>query len=115
MVGGHGMSSNIVYFPQNHCQRIAPQPEIPEIDIDKLEDIDFAAMYSPPEDYISHDKCYKCGHVFTEDDYVWRIESNPGYKSKLDGSQVSIKICDDCVIEILQNKQKSQRINSPVK
>lgn len=52
--------------------------------------------------YICHDKCYKCGKPLNENDYVWPIQHRAGYGSKIDGSFVNIKLCDDCMIAFLK-------------
>ncbi len=100
--------SKIIDFPNR--QQLEPeqpeQSEIPEINIDELTDIDYAVMYAENEDYVCTDKCYRCGHVFTEDDHIWKIEDHPGYESKLDSSYVSISICDDCLFQFIEKKDK---------
>lgn len=93
---------NIINFPLR--QRIEPpHAELPEINIEELDDY-YEAMYSPPRNYISRDRCYRCGHVFTKDNHVWNINQMGGYPSRFDGSLVDIEICDDCMCHIFSNK-----------
>lgn len=87
---------NVINFPLRQ-QPEPPQPELPEINIDA----NFEEVYAPPEDIVCNDKCYKCSHVFEDGDHVWKIQDNAGYGSQLDGSHISICICDSCVVEIL--------------
>lgn len=85
-----------------------PEPsenEIGDIDIPEIDDIDFEIMYAQDEHYISKDKCYKCGknlNINDNSEHVWYIDQLAGYPSDIDGSQVSIVICDDCLMKFLK-------------
>jgi hypothetical protein len=80
----------------HHYDELDNEIEIPEVNFDE--------MFAQPEDYVCRDKCYKCGHVFTDNDHAWSINQMGGYPSRFDGSQVDIEICDDCMCLILSNK-----------
>jgi len=78
-----------------------PEVDIPEVDIPEVDDIDINLMYSENENYITRGVCYRCGHVFDEDEHVWYIRQQAVYGSQLDGSEVSIQICDTCLVDFL--------------
>lgn len=98
--------SKIVQFPSTLLQRL----QVPELE-QEIEDIEFESICQQPEPehYISQDnRCYKCDHKFELDspmpEQIWFINQVAEYSSDLDGAEVSICICDSCMMEFLSKK-----------
>lgn len=49
-------------------------------------------------------KCYKCSKPLNDQDYVWYINQQAGYSSDIDGRRVDVEVCDQCMMDFLNNK-----------
>jgi len=98
--------AKILNFPLT-VQQPVPEPEyIQELSIEDIPDVDeMDYQYEDNQHFISNDKCYKCGKEidFTANlhEQMWHIQGRAGYGSQLDGSQISICICDTCLVFFL--------------
>ncbi len=93
--------SNIVKFPcSQHVESKQEQSELIDMPENELE-----KMYDSPDDYISSEKCFKCGkvlkHGYDSEEIWYFVNQRGGYGSQLDGSQVDIKVCDFCMMKFL--------------
>jgi len=115
------MSSKIIKFPG--VQQPVQQPETDsefelnlledsycEITLEDIPDVDeIDYQYEDNQDFISNDKCYKCGKEidFTahQHEQSWYfVKGQAEYGSQLDGSEISIWVCDTCLVSFLGSK-----------
>ena len=110
------MSNKIIKFPGVQQPVLKPEtdPEFElnlpdsycEITLEDIPDVDeMDYQYEDNQNFISTDKCYKCGkeidYMKVNSEQMWNIYDQAGYNSQLEGSHVNIKICDTCLVFFL--------------
>jgi hypothetical protein len=91
------------------------KPEVDTEDENNLypqTDEEWAEAYSAiePQIYTNGDNCYRCNKPILEEDFYWYINKQAGYGSLIDSDIVNIVICDECLIEFLKQKNKTNKI-----
>lgn len=64
---------------------------------------DFIISITTLEQKLSIPECDKCGHVFEEDQQIWRINQIGNFGSVHDSETINKKLCD-CCVSILMDK-----------
>ena len=95
--------NKVIKFPVTAQEPEYLQDILSEEDVPDVDEIDY--QYEDNQNFISTDKCYKCGkeidYMKVNSEQMWYIYDQAGYNSQLDGSHVNIKICDSCLVDFL--------------
>lgn len=106
--------SKVIKFP-SVGQAEQPEPQQNEVEKINFNEVDITEedfVYEETIDYGSSDECYRCGYKFDFNspilEQIWYIHGQAGYGSELEGSHISISICDKCMVDFISQKKPNK-------